>query len=142
MQEGKAMQNHAGAAVVALAGLRLPLRPLPARADGEALVLTRNAAVAEPLGGRTWRGVLGNTAGRTCMEVAVRIDFLDRAGRPVGAPLSARVARLAPGAGLDLQARLPAGAVGLRLAALRWTGGGEPVRRGPGPSCRFGVDPG
>ena len=53
-------------------------------------------------------------------------------------PLSARAARLEPGAGLHLQARLPAAAAGLRIEALRWTRDGRTVEFGPGAPLVFG----
>lgn len=104
------------------------------------LALTRSELVREPLGGRTWRGALTNRADRLCADVAVEIRFLDRSGRAVGG-LSGRAERLAPGAGLYLQSRLPAGATGLRLQALRWTADGERVELGPYQPWAVGAVP-
>lgn len=102
-----------------------------AEADGRGgVVLTRSQLVREPLGGRTWRGALTNRTDRLCTDVAVEIRFLDRSGRAVGG-LGGRAERLAPGAGLDLQSRAPAGTTGLRIQVLRWTADGEGVERGP-----------
>lgn len=152
MQEGKAMENSAGTlgargrrgwlapagTVAALVAIGQPLYVMETADDRDSIVLTRNAVVEEPLGGRTWRGVLANVTEAPCTDVAVRIRFHDRAGRPVGAPVSARAGRLAPGAGLDLQARLPAEAVGLQVLALRWTVAGRTVALGPDERWPFG----
>jgi hypothetical protein len=94
------------------------------------VVLSRSQLVREPLGGRTWRGELTNRGDRLYADVAVEIRFLDRSGRAVGG-LGGRAARLAPGAGLELQSRLPAGATGLRIEALRWMADGGRVELGP-----------
>ncbi|HEY0600497.1 FxLYD domain-containing protein [Brevundimonas sp.] len=148
------MENSAGAAassragrgwlapagtVAALMAIGLPLYVIEATDDRDKVVLTRNEAIGEPLGGRTWRGGLANATDRALTDVSVQIRFHDRAGRPVGAPVSARAARLGPGARLDLQARLPAAAAGLQIWALRWTGeGGETVGLGPYERWTFG----
>ena len=118
-------------------------RPVPAAPvygenafdDQRDVVFTRNEVMREALGGRTWRGALTNVAGRPLDEVTVRIRFHDRDGRPVGPPVTARAARLTPGADLYLQARLPAAAVGMQVASLRWIAGGGAVALGPF-SCR------
>ena len=94
------------------------------------LALSRDQLVREPLGGRTWRGTLTNRGDGPCAAVAVDIRFLDRTGRAVGG-FSGRADRLAPGGGLELQSRLPAGATELRIQSLRWTAGGERFERGP-----------
>jgi hypothetical protein len=108
--------------------------------DGQrALRLTRNEVAEEALGGRTWFGALTNFAGQPCTDVSIEIRFHDRAGRPAGTPVTARAVRLGPGAGLHLQARLPANATGLRIHALRWTRGGEMTRLGPRPPLPFGA---
>ena len=118
-------------------------RTLPAAADEAPVVarevagdppdmaFTRNEVMRETLGGRTWRGALANLAGRPLDEVEVRVRFHDRDGRAVGSPLTARAARLAPGADLYMQARLPAAAVGMQIGSLRWTAGGGMVALGP-----------
>ncbi|MBF0664961.1 MAG: hypothetical protein IR159_05365 [Brevundimonas sp.] len=89
--------------------------------------LTRSQVLRESLGGRTWIGALTNLADHACLGVTVRIRFLDGDRRPVGAPLSGRAGWLGPGAGLHLQARLPAGASGLEIVSLRWTAGARTV---------------
>ncbi|MBI2261784.1 MAG: hypothetical protein HYU62_08990 [Caulobacterales bacterium] len=94
------------------------------------LALSREQLVREPLGGRTWRGTLTNRGDGLCAAVAVEIRFLDRNGRAMGG-FSGRAERLAPGGGLELQSRLPAGAAGLQIQSLRWTAGGDRVERGP-----------
>ncbi|HYD26995.1 hypothetical protein [Brevundimonas sp.] len=136
------MDNIAGIAglVHARHPSRTPVRTAAVlmAADRVRILLTRNEAIREPLGGRTWRGVLTNAADALYLDVAVRLRFHDREGRPVGAPVSARAGRLDPGAGLDLQARLPAGAVGLQVRALRWTVAGRTVETGPGDRSAFG----
>jgi len=99
-------------------------------ANRDALALSRDQLVREPLGGRTWRGTLTCRGDGLCTAVAVEIRFLDRNGRVMGG-FSGRVERLAPGGGLELQSRLPAGATGLQIQSLRWTTGGEQVERGP-----------
>lgn len=99
-------------------------------ANRDALVLSRDQLVREPLGGRTWRGTLTHRGDGLCTAVAVEIRFLDRNGRVMGG-FSGRAERLAPGGGLELQSRLPAGATGLQIQSLRWTTGGERVERGP-----------
>jgi len=99
-------------------------------ANRDALVLSRDQLVREPLGGRTWRGTLTHRGDGLCAAVAVDIRFLDRNGRVMGG-FSGRAERLAPGGGLELQSRLPAGATGLQIQSLRWTTGGERVERGP-----------
>jgi hypothetical protein len=107
-------------------------------ADGRGeVVLTRSQLVREPLGGRTWRGALTNLGDRLHADVAVDIRFIDRNGRAVGG-LGGRVARLAPGAGLELQSRLPTGATGLRIQSLRWTADGGRVELGPYEPLGFG----
>ena len=130
MEAGKAMANTAEIA----AGPRV--RPGPSGAIGairrlDGVVLARSVVMHETLGGRTWVGVLANIAEVPCVEAAVRIRFLDREDRPVGAPVSARAARLAPGAAIHLRARLPATASGLRIESLRWTVGGRTIEPGP-----------
>lgn len=99
-------------------------------ANRDALALSRDQLVREPLGGRTWRGAMTNRGDGLCAAVAVDIRFLDRNGRVMGG-FSGRAERLAPGGGLELQSRLPAGATGLQIQSLRWTTGGERVERGP-----------
>ena len=126
-------------AVVALAGIGGPLLAIEAVDGRDDFGLTRNEAVTEALGGRTWLGALTNLTGGPRADVTVRIRFLDREGRPVGTPLSARAARLEPGAGLHLQARLPAAAAGLRIEVLRWTRDGRTVEFGPGAPLVFGA---
>jgi len=103
-----------------------------------AIILTRNEVMREALGGRTWRGALVNATGRPYDEVMVRIHFHDREGRSVGSPVTARAARLGPGAALHMQARLPAAAAGMRVHSLRWTVGGEVVAPGPFGPWAFG----
>lgn len=106
---------------------------------GPGVALTRSQLVEEPLGGRTWRGALTNLGDRLYAGVTVEIRFIDRDGRAAGR-LSGRAERLAPGAGLELQSRLPAGATGLRIQSLRWTAEGErvepaaPTRGVPSPA--------
>ena len=126
-------------AIVALAGIGGPVLALAAVDDRDGIGLTRNEAVTEALGGRTWLGALTNLTGGPLADVTVRIRFLDREGRPVGTPLSARAARVEPGAGLHLQARLPAAAAGLRIEVLRWTRDGRTVEFGPGAPLVFGA---
>ena len=75
-------------------------------ANRDALVLSRDQLVREPLGGRTWRGTLTHRGDGLCTAVAVEIRFLDRNGRVMGG-FSGRAERLAPGGGLELQSRLP-----------------------------------
>lgn len=108
-----------------------------AGANRDELVLSRDQLVREPLGGRTWRGTLSNRGDGLCAAVAVEIRFLDRNGRVVGG-FSGRAERLAPGGGLELQSRLPAGATGLQIQSLRWTTGGKRVERGPYAPWRSG----
>jgi hypothetical protein len=115
-----------------------PLQALDAAAAG-AVRLVRNEAVGEPLGGRTWRGVLANATDRAVADLQARIGFHDEEGRSVGAPVTARAGRLAPGAALNLQARLPASAVGLSIDDLRWTADGRSVEIVGGEPWRFGV---
>lgn len=100
--------------------------------------LGRDEVMRETLGGRTWRGALTNPTDRACADVTVRVRFLDRAGRVVGAPVGAHASWLEPGAALHLQARLPAEAAGLEIAALRWTAGGRAFDLGPGDPRLFG----
>ncbi|HYC66703.1 FxLYD domain-containing protein [Brevundimonas sp.] len=128
----------APAGAAALMALGLPLQALYAAGARGGVRLTRNDAVEEPLGGRTWRGVLTNVTGAPLADVVVRIGFHDGHGDAVGAPVTARAARLAPGAGLDLQARLPAAAVGLSIHGLRWTVAERAVEAGGRGTWRFG----
>lgn len=153
MKAGKAMANTveiaggrgvrpwwiASGTVAALAAIGGPIYAIQVADRRDDIVLTRNAVLQEALGGRTWFGRLANAADDSVADLVVQIRFHDREGRPVGTPVSARAARLAPGDGLHLQARLPAEATGLRVHALRWTGGGRTVERGPGPPLAFGV---
>jgi len=154
MEAGKAMANTveiAGGrtarpgwiapadAAAALAAVGGPIRALHAAHPRGEVALRRNEVVREALGGRTWFGGLANLTESRFSDVAVHIRFHDRDGRPVGAPLSARAARLAPGVVMHLQARLPAGAAGLRIHALRWTRGGRTVELGPARSLPFGA---
>ncbi|HYC99166.1 hypothetical protein [Brevundimonas sp.] len=104
------------------------------------VVLTRSELVREPLGGRTWRGALTNRADGPCIDVAVEIRFLDRNGRAAGG-LGGRAERLAPGGQLYLQSRLPAGAIRLRIQALRWVVEGERVQLGEWSACDLFDDP-
>lgn len=90
----------------------------------EAIALTRSQLVEEPLGGRTWRGALTNLGDRHYTGLMVEIRFVDRDGRAAGG-LNGRAERLAPGAALELQSRLPTGAAGLRIGSLRWMADGE-----------------
>lgn len=124
------------AALVAIGG---PLYALHAADRRDDVVLIRNEVMEEALGGRTWFGGLANLTDSAFADVTVHIRFHDREGRAVGTPLSARAGRLDPGAALHLQARLPAGATGLRVHALRWTRGGRTVERGPGAPLAFGI---
>lgn len=126
------------AAPAAVGGPAGAFRPAGRRND---LVLGRNEVMQEALGGRTWFGALANAGPDSLVDVAVHIRFHDRDGRPVGTPLGAHAAGLAPGAVLHLQARLPAGATGLRIHALRWTGGGRRVESGPAAPLAFGILP-
>ena len=126
-------------AVVALAGIGGPVLAIAVVDDRDGIGLTRNEAVTEALGGRTWLGALSNLTGGPRADVAVRIRFLDHEGRPVGTPLGARAAHLGPGGRLHLQARLPAAATGLRIEALRWTRDGRTVQFGPGAPLVFGA---
>ena len=116
--------------VAAPGTIRAPIAVMDAH-DRETMVFTRNEVMQEALGGRTWVGALTNVAGGPCDDVTIQIGFHDRDGRPVGAPVTARAARLGPGAGLHLQARLPVAAVGMRVRLLRWTAGGGIVAPGP-----------
>lgn len=156
MHGGKAMANTAEIAggglarrwwavpartVAAIAAVGGPIWALHAADRRDDVVLSRNELAREALGGRTWLGGLANAGDRALDDVSVQIRFHDRDGRPVGTPLSARAARLDPGAVLHLQARLPAEAAGLRLHALRWTDGDRPVARGPSAPLPFGVIP-
>ncbi len=153
MHGGKAMANTAEMAgtgdprrwwvvpvgtVAALAAVGGPIWAFHAADRRHDVVLSRNDVVQEPLGGRTWFGGLSNTGDDALADVSVLIRFHDRAGRPVGTPLSARAARLHPGDVLHLQARLPATAAGLNLHALRWTAGGRLVALGPSAPVAFG----
>ena len=135
METGKAMANTAEIAAAPR------IRPGPAGGLAAALVLVHSEVMQETLGGRTWVGVLANVADAACVEAAVRIHFLDRVGRPVGAPVSARAARLAPAGALHLRSRLPAAAAGLRIDALRWTTSGRTVERGPFRPVGFAAAP-
>ncbi len=127
--------------VAALAAIGGPIWAFHAADRRNDVVLSRNEVMQEALGGRTWFGALSNAGDDALADVSVHIRFHDRRGRPVGTPVSARTARLDPGAVLHLQARLPAEAAGLRIRALRWTGGGRLVERGPSASLAFGALP-
>ena len=133
MAEGKAMANTAR-----LTGERDGWRARAA-ADPAGLRLTRNAVIAEALGGRTWSGAVINATGRVLVDVTVLVRFLDGEGRPVGAPAIARASWVPPGVDLHLQARLPATATGLRLGLLRWTVDGRTVEIGPRDPRPFGA---
>jgi hypothetical protein len=132
MDEGKAMAN---AALIEdeRRGSRQPFA-----VESADLALTRNEVMHEALGGRTWIGALTNVTGRLCADVAVHIRFHDSRRRPVGSPVSAQAAWLAPGAGLHLQARLPMEATGLQIGVLRWTADGQGVEFGPCDPRAFG----
>jgi len=108
------------------AGYATPLTPAAPPA------LTRCEVLHETLGGRTWLGALTNPGEGVCADVAVRLRFVDGAGRAVGAPVSARTDWLEPGAGLHLQARLPVGAAALQIVSLRWSAGGRDFELAPG----------
>ena len=128
----------AGAAA-ALAVIGGPIYALHAAGRQDDVVLARNEVVHEALGGRTWYGALANASDDALADVSVHIRFHDGEGRPVGTPLSARAARLGPGALLHLQARLPGEAVGLKVHALRWSRDGRTVELAPGAPRAFGV---
>jgi hypothetical protein len=113
-------------------------RPAIDAMDRCGILLIRNELIQEPLGGRTWRGVLTNATDTLFADVVACIRFHDRDGRAVGAPVSARARRLGSAAVLDLQARLPAEAVGLRVQALSWTVTGGSVELGPDTRLAFG----
>ena len=152
MHGGKAMENlveiggraqprrrwlvPAGAA--ALLAVGLPLHAIDAAGARGGVRLTRNDAVVEPLGGRTWRGAFANVTDGPLTDLVVRVGFHDGDGRAVGAPVTAYAARLLPGTALDLQARLPAAAVGLCIHALRWTVDGRRVEVEGGEPYGFG----
>lgn len=156
MRRGKAMANtaefvcigrpHRGwdvpvGTVAPLAAVGGPIQAFHAADRRDDVVLSRNEVMQEALGGRTWFGGLSNAGEAALADVSVHVRFHDRDGRPVGAPLSARAAGLAPGAVLPLQARLPAGAAVLRIHALRWTGAGRRDEPGPSAPLAFGVPP-
>ncbi|GAA0869808.1 hypothetical protein GCM10009116_16440 [Brevundimonas basaltis] len=115
------------APVSSRAAISSPILALRIGGDRNGVALTRNEVVREALGGRTWRGALTNIASTPRTAVSVEIHFHDRSGRVVGAPVSARVGGLDPGAAIHLQARLPAEAAGLSVHALRWADGGRRV---------------
>ncbi len=150
MQGGKAMARTAeitsarlwwiapAGAVVAMVAVGAPILAINTAKKPLDVVLTRNEVMQEALGGRTWLGALTNAAERVRTDVVISIRFHDRHGRPVGSPVSARAARLEPGDGLHLQARLPAEATGLQIHALRWTDGRRTVRSGPREPRAFG----
>ena len=108
-------------------------------ADPTDLRLTRNVVMREALGGRTWVGAVTNLTGRVLVDVIVHIRFLDSDARPVGAAAIARASWVAPGTALHLQARLPAGATGLRVCLLRWSADGRTIEIGPGDPRPFGA---
>lgn len=128
-------------AVAALAVIGGPIYALHAAGRQDDVVLARNEVAPEALGGRTWYGALANGSDDALADISVQIRFHDREGRPAGAPLSARAARLDPGAVLHLQARLPAEATGLRIHALRWTVGGRWIERHASAPLPFGALP-
>lgn len=107
--------------------------------DPTDLRLTRNVVMREALGGQTWTGAVTNLTGRVLVDVIVHIRFLDREARPVGAAAIARASWVAPGTALHLQARLPAGATGLRVCLLRWSADGRIVEIGPCDPRPFGA---
>ncbi|HZW16246.1 MAG TPA: FxLYD domain-containing protein [Brevundimonas sp.] len=115
-----------------------PFRLEDAFDDERTLMFTRNEVMREALGGRTWRGALTNVTAHPLDEVTVQIRFHDRDGRPVGPPVTARAARLSPGADLYLQARLPSAAVGMQVGSLRWTAGGDAAALGSFDGQAFG----
>jgi hypothetical protein len=125
----------------ALAAVGGPIWAFHAADRRDDVVLSRNEVAQEALGGRTWFGALANAGDDALADVSVQVRFHDRDGRPVGTPLSARAARLEPGAVLHLQARLPAEAVGLSVHALRWTSGGRRIAPGPSAPLPFGALP-
>lgn len=127
--------------VAALAAVGGPIWAFHAADRRNEVVLSRNEVTQESLGGRTWFGALSNAGDGALADVSVHIRFHDRDGRPVGTPVSARAARLEPGAILHLQARLPAEAAGLSIQTLRWTGGGRLVALGPSAPLAFGALP-
>jgi hypothetical protein len=108
-------------------------------ADPTDLRLTRNVVMREALGGRTWTGAVTNLTGRVLVDLIVHIRFLDGEARPVGAAAVARASWVAPGSPLHLQARLPAGATGLRVCLLRWSADGRTIEIGPGAPRPFGA---
>jgi hypothetical protein len=102
----------------------------------DAVALTRSQLVEEPLGGRTWRGSLTNLGDRLYTDLRVEIRFVDRKGRTLSG-LDHRAGRLAPGAELDLQSRLPAEATGLRIEALDCSVEGVRCERSTGRTWPF-----
>ena len=110
----------AGWAIAALLVV-LPLLAIFLMAVGAAdenVVLTRNDVVQEGPRARSWRGAMTNVTDNVFRDVSVQILFVDRNGHAVGSTRG-RAARLDPGEGLNLEARLPAQATGMQVYSLR-----------------------
>jgi len=81
--------------------------------------------------GGTWTGAVRNRGDGLCLDVSVRLEFLDAAGRVVG-EARAEAARLAPGGRLIVAAPGSGTAVAVRSARLRWRQGRAVFVAGPG----------
>lgn len=96
----------------------------------EILALARSDVVMDTAGQRAWSGSFVNTNDQILRDVAVTVAFLDSQDRPVG-NVSAEAVELPFASRLDLQARLPADAVRLRIQSVRWRMGDTTAQMGP-----------
>ena len=98
--------------------------------DDEILALVRSDVAIDEAAQRRWLGRFVNTHDNPLRDVAVVVDFLDAQNRAIGKG-DARIAELAFGEPLTVQAALPVDAVRLRIASVRWRMGTHAVVIGP-----------
>ena len=98
--------------------------------DDEILALVRNDVVTEAAGQRSWAGSFVNTNEQTLRDVAVTVEFLDSANRPVG-NAEAEAAELSYGERLELRDPLPSDAVRMRIYSVQWRMGRTGALMGP-----------
>ena len=96
--------------------------------DGN-IALVRNDVV-EHEDTQTWYGTMGNTTDSQYRDIAVTIQFLDSSDQPVGQVMGS-ADLLEPGESFNLQARLPAEAVAIRVYSLEWVTGRNDKRTDP-----------
>jgi hypothetical protein len=107
-----------------------------ASSPDDEIVLSQNQVIPQE-GGRVWRGAWWNHTDRPYSDVEVVVLFLDKEGRPVG-QVNGGPSSLDPGEAIHMEARLPPGAVNIRMYQLRWGSADQKVVLGPFQPWAFG----